>query len=746
MQDNQATGTLAREKTIALVGNPNTGKSTLFNALTGFHQRVGNFPGVTVDKKTGWLRTKSNECRVRVVDLPGAYSLTAHSADETVVLEVLSGRERSVPKPDLIVCVVDAGNLRRNLFFVSQLLELNTPLVVSLNMIDLAEASGLKIDTAALAEGLGVPVVPVVASKRTGIEGLTRMILQTQEKPASDRCAKFPDCVCRELDELSVSIDATSTVGKQTASEEENGGNRAELLQTLLDPGGYHEQKLGLRCGRSLAQDLAKRRQRITLEGESLVELEAQVRYAWIDKLLEKIVTRGLRPRSSRSDVADLILTHRFYGLVIFLMMMACCFQAIYAWAAPIIDAVDSAFGAIGGALSAALPEGALQSLLANGLVAGVGGVLAFLPQILILFLFIATLEDCGYMARAAFLLDRWMARIGLSGKSFIPLLSSFACAVPGIMAARTIEDRRSRFITILIAPLMSCSARLPVYALMISAFIPSKPLLGSFVGMQAATLLAMYCVGAVVAVIIALLLSKTALGGEPAAFLMELPKYKWPTPSTVFFRMYEQGREFCVTAGTIIVAVSIVIWAMGYYPHPHSITETHDAMRQAAREVQQSPGLTRAALVKIDHQEAGAYLRNSVLGRAGTFIEPAVKPLGWDWRIGTAVIASFPAREIMIASMGTIYNLGGEQDEQSTGLREKLQRATWPDGSPVFSVPVALSVMVFFALCCQCGATLAAIRRETGSWRWPVISFVYMTSLAYVAALITYQIASRLT
>ncbi|MFQ5460991.1 MAG: ferrous iron transport protein B [Phycisphaerae bacterium] len=742
MLDDQAISTFAREKTIALVGNPNTGKSTLFNALTGFHQRVGNFPGVTVEKKTGLLRAETGGCQVRVVDLPGAYSLTAHSADETVVLEALAGRSRSVAKPDLIVCVIDAGNLRRNLFFVSQLLELDTPLVVALNMIDLAEASGIRIDTAALADRLGVPVVPVVASKRTGIDALTRVMLETQDKPASDRCAKFPDCVCRELDELREVVNDGAPDGHAGSS---NGGNRAELLQTLLDPGGYHEQKLGLRCGRSLAQDLAQRRQRITLEGESLIELEAQVRYAWIDKLLEQVVTRPDQLRASRSEWADLILTHRFFGLAIFLLMMACCFQAIYAWAAPIIDTVDATFAAIGSAMATLLPQGALQSLLTNGLVAGVGAVLAFLPQILILFLFIAILEDCGYMARAAFLLDRWMAKLGLSGKSFIPLLSSFACAVPGILATRTIEDRRSRFITILIAPLMSCSARLPVYALMISAFIPNKPLLGRFVGMQAATLLAMYCVGAIVAVAIALLLRKTAFRGEPAAFLMELPKYKWPTPSTVFFRMYEQGREFCVTAGTIIVAVSIVIWALGYYPHPPAIARAHDAMRQAARSVEQSAEQRHAELVRIDHEEAGAYLRNSLLGRAGAFIEPAVKPLGWDWRVGTAVIASFPAREIMIASMGTIYNLGGDQDERSTGLREKLQRATWPNGSPVFGVPVALSVMAFFALCCQCGATLAAIRRETGSWRWPLVSFVYMTSLAYVAALATYQIASRL-
>jgi ferrous iron transport protein B len=388
---------------------------------------------------------------------------------------------------------------------------------------------------------------------------------------------------------------------------------------------------------------------------------------------------------------------------------------------------------------------------------------LVFLPQILILFLFIAILEDCGYMARAAFLLDRWMALIGLGGKSFIPLLSSFACAVPGIMATRTIEQRRDRLVTILIAPLMSCSARLPVYVLLIGAFVPATPFLGGLVNLQAVTLLAMYAVGVMVAIPVALFWKRTLLKGPAESLLIELPTYKWPSPRIVFHRVYEQGKQFCLSAGTVIFAVAIVVWALGYYPRPASIGAEHEARRGAAREEHASrlqeieAGSDPAAIAKaaerleeelaaIDRDEAGAYLRGSLLGWLGRWVEPVVRPLGWDWRIGTAVIASFPAREVVVATMGTIYNLGEEQDEASAGLRGKLRSAKWPDGRPVFSLPVALSIMVFFALCCQCGATLATIRRETRSWGWPALTFGYMTALAYAGAFLTYQVATWLT
>lgn len=737
--ESTTSATARRERVVALVGNPNTGKSTLFNALTGYHQRVGNYPGVTVERRTGFLRGCPASAPIKLIDLPGTYSLGARAADEAVVLDVLLGHDVGTGQPDLIVVVVDAANLGRNLFLAAQALELGRPVVAALNMIDVAEADGLRIDVEALSRELAVPVVPLVATKQSGVEALTRAIERSLDAKPSLRCASFPQCVCAELDGLTSSL-----------SNQRNGCSapaaRAEALQTLLDPGGYHEERMIARCGRGLADELAQRRGRIHEAGESIAEVEARVRYAWIQRVVDQVVTRVRPPRQSRSERADRILTHRVLGLVVLLVMMAACFQSIYSWAAPVMYAIDGALATLGDILTGLLPAGPIQSLLVSGVLAGVGAALTFLPQILILFLFIAVLEDCGYMARAAFLLDRWMGLLGLNGKSFIPLLSSFACAVPGILATRTIEDRRDRLVTILIAPLMSCSARLPVYILMIGAFIPATPVLGRFLNLQATTLLALYFVGVAIAIPIALLLKRTVLKGESQSFLMELPTYKWPSAKTVFYRVFEQGKEFCMTAGTIIFAVTIVVWALGYYPRPASIAVTHETLRADARTaLADQPEAMRTALSEIDSNEAGAYLRQSILGRMGRWIEPVVRPIGWDWRIGTAAIAAFPAREVMIATMGTIYNLGSDQDETSTGLRERLREASWPDGRKVFNVPVALSIMVFFALCCQCGGTLAVIKRETRSWRWPLATFAYMTGLAYLGAFATYQIASRL-
>ncbi len=739
---------------VALVGNPNTGKSTVFAALTGIRQRTGNYPGITVEKRSATVSDPERNVRLEIIDLPGTYSLSVHADDEAVVLDALLGTHGMGPRPDVIVAVVDASNLRRNLFFTTQVLELGSPVVVALNMIDIAERAAIDIDVSALSKELGVPVVPIVATKGEGVDGLRDAIAQSTSGESSSRCQSFPDCVCAELDGLCASI-AESGDGNPAVS------SRAEAIQTLLSPGGYHESRLVKRCGLGLAEELSERRNRITAAGESVVEVEAQVRYAWIDRVLPSVVSHVKRSQRSASEIADGFLTHRVIGLLVLILLMGGCFQSIYAWTTPLMDGIDATFGAVSEVVSNVMPAGALRSLVVNGILAGIGSVLIFLPQILVLFFFLAILEDCGYMARAAFLLDRWMGMLGLNGKSFFPLLSSFACAVPGILAARTIESRRDRMVTIMIAPLMSCSARLPVYALLIAAFVPATQLLGGLVNLQALTLLAMYSVGAIVAVPIALLLKKTVLKGKPQPFLLELPTYKWPSPRTVFLRVYEQGREFCVTAGTIIFAVTVVIWALGYYPRPASIAINHQTQRdslteqfQASTTAEEMPpeqfdefrSAYETQISRLDQSEAGAYLRQSFLGRTGKFFEPLVRPLGWDWRVGTGVIAAFAAREVLVATLGTIYNLGDDQDETSAGLREQMKAATWEDGRPVFNLAVALSIMVFFALCCQCAATLAVIQRETQSWQWPMLAFGYMTGLAYVAALATYQITIRLT
>jgi len=424
---------------------------------------------------------------------------------------------------------------------------------------------------------------------------------------------------------------------------------------------------------------------------------------------------------------------------------MLVVFQSIYSWSTPVMDAIDALFASLGNLAAGVLPDGMLQSLVVDGAIAGIGSVVIFLPQILFLSFFVAILEDCGYMARAAFLMDKMFSWCGLSGQSFIPMLSSFACAIPGIMATRTIENQRDRFTTMMVAPLMSCSARLPVYVIMIGAFVPARPLLGGLFGLQGLTLFLMYMLGIAVALPTALILKKTVCRGEPPPFVMELQSYKKPQLRTTTLKVYFQGREFMYRAGTTIFAVAVIVWALAYFPHSASITEQFEVSRQALTESGMDGAALDEALSALGREEGSTHLENSYLGRMGHGIEGVVAPMGWDWRIGTAVIASFPAREIIVATLGIIFNMGDAEDETSMGLREALQQATTPAGDPLFNLPVALSVMVFFALCMQCAATLVIIHRETATWRWPVYTFSYMTILAYIAATATFHLTTWL-
>jgi ferrous iron transport protein B len=722
---------------VAVVGNPNVGKTTLFNALTGLSQVTGNYPGVTVERKAGTMRL--NGASASLIDLPGTYSLAARSPDEMIVVDVLLGQQAGEHAIDAVLAVVDATNLERNLYLVSQVKELGKPVVVALNMMDLAEQRHIRINVDALARELGLPVVPVCAHKRVGIETLKKTVIEAvrQVDRHSEEGPEYPPVLVEEVSALHAELNAhRDRIGRTVP--------RAEAFRVLVDRDGYAEKRLAERAPAVLAGTLHARRLKVAPTG-SIAAIEAQSRYAWIRKIVGSTVRKPATRITTFSDKLDHVLTHKVFGTVAFALLMATVFQAIFAWAAPVMELIDVSFGVLGDWAGSALPEGALQSLLVNGVIKGAGSVLVFIPQILILTLFVALLEDCGYMARAAFLMDKLLSRCGLSGQSFIPLLSSFACAIPGIMATRTIANRRDRFATILVAPLMSCSARLPVYAVMIGAFIPSRRLLGGLIGLQGATLFGMYCLGIALAVPIAWLLKRTLLRGETPPFLLELPSYKLPQWGTVLRKVYSQGKEFVWRAGTIIFAISVVVWALAYFPHPAAIAKQFDLQREQVAREPMPDEQRRSALDTLDAQESGALLQHSYFGRLGHAIEPLVKPLGWDWRIGMASIASFPAREVVVATMGTVFFLGGDVDESSDSLRSVLRDAKRPDGSKLFTVPVALSIMVFFALCCQCGATLAIIRRETRSFGWPLLTFSYMTTLAYVGAFTVYQVTTWL-
>ncbi len=739
-------------RTVALIGNPNTGKSTLFSALAGVRQRVGNYPGVTVEKKVGHFSHAG--VKFALIDLPGTYSLAPRSPDEMVAVDVLLGRRDDIAPPDAVICIVDASNLERNLYLVSQALELGLPTILALNMLDVAAERGIRIDTAELERRLGVPVVGLEAHRRRGLEQLREALGRLGEhKPRAD-ASPFPDAFRAEVARLQ------SFAGGLPRSN----GHAAQPLprylaeRLLLDTSGYLEQALfGAEPPFELKNELAAARGRLATAGAPAPAVEAMSRYAWVARTLEGVVAKPAERPRTFTDRIDRVLTHKWWGSLVFVLAMGVVFSSIF-WAAdPLMGWIDEGIGALGEFVAARVPEGPVQSLLVSGVIGGVGGVVIFLPQILILFFFIGLLEDCGYMARAAYLMDKVMVRVGLSGKSFIPLLSSFACAVPGIMATRVIEDRRDRLTTILIAPLMSCAARLPVYTILIGAFVPLDTALGPL--LPGLVMLAMYLVGVVAAVVVAWTLKKTVLRGETPPFVLELPSYKWPSATLVLHRMAERGWAFVYRAGTVVLAASVVIWALGYYPHDvgaaQQIVERQRSELTARVAAAPAGSAERRALnqelaefdepANLENRLAGAMQANSYLGRMGRAIEPVVRPLGWDWRIGCAAIASFPAREVVMGVLGVIYNLGEVDvgDEEGQGaLKSQLRAATW-DGTnePVYNLPVALSIMVFFALCAQCVSTLAIIRRETNGWAWPVFTFTYMTVLAYFGALVTYQV-----
>ncbi|MSR29984.1 MAG: ferrous iron transport protein B [Gemmataceae bacterium] len=698
---------------VALLGNPNTGKTTLFNALTGLNHRVGNYPGVTVEIKKG--RFSWNGRQIDLLDIPGTYSLAPRSPDEMLSVELVLGLNPSEPKPDLLILVIDASNLERNLFLATQALESGIPAVMALTMVDVAKKNGIQIDQKKLAESLGLPVVEVMALKREGLEELKKTLVAQFQKAPCANGVNFPALFEKKETEV------LSLLGTKAS--------RLLARRLLLETDGYLAKALALKKEIPEIAGLAQFQEELRASGLNLHTLEARTRYGWIKEKTAPAITRPEIPVTTWTDKMDRYLTHRGWGLAFFLLIMFCLFQAIFTLSKPLIKWINEGKGAVGEFLSNLLPQGMLASLVVDGLVEGVGSVVVFLPQILILFGFLAILEDCGYMARAAFLMDRVMVFCGLTGKSFIPLLSSAACAVPGILSTRVIEDKRDRLTTILVAPLVSCSARLQVYSLLIQAFLSE----GRPFWFPGFVLFCLYGLGMVLAPLTAWLLKKSLLKGKGMPFLMELPSYKRPSGQVVAMRVWDGAWSFMRRAGTLIAATMVLVWAVLYFPHQYPGGGTYPERIATEKENQ-----TKNALLS-------EWKSQSYLGRAGHLIEPLVKPLGWDWRIGVATLASFPAREVVIGTLGIIFGIG--QDENEAGqndLEKALRNARWndkPGGKPLFDIPTALSLMVFFALCSQCVSTLVVIKQEAGHWGWALFTFVYMTVLAYAGAFATYQI-----
>jgi ferrous iron transport protein B len=646
---------------------------------------------VTVEKKTGRFFGSHGEA-MELLDLPGSYSLQVRSPDEAVARDVLLGRQPDTPRPDAIICVVDASNLERNLYLVAQMLELQIPVVVALNMVDVAEKNGTSLDLMALREKLGVPVIPMVATKGVGFIEL-RQALSRSPLPPPPICAQMPIVLERE----------TMALARKLPVDAEVARGEALLLLTLhdqaLDDLAHHD--------RIVIEDTRAAQARLRAAGIDPTSAPVEARYQWIGQVCAAALHRGgSHFGPSLSDRLDAWLTHRLWGWVAFLAMMTLMFFCIFTVAAYPMDWIDAGMGALAAWVGGLMPESDLRSLLTDGVIAGVGGVVIFLPQILILFFFLGILEDTGYMARAAFIMDRLMSKVGLHGKSFIPMLSSFACAIPGIMATRTIENRKDRLVTILVAPLMSCSARLPVYALMIAVLIPAASAL-----QKAGIMLSMYLLGIFAAFAMAWLFKKTLLRGETPMLLLEMPPYRMPSWKTILVRMWERGLLFLRRAGTVILALSILLWALATYPKP-------------------SDPATPAS-------EAIAH---SFAGQMGHAIEPLIAPLGYDWKIGIGLIASFAAREVFVGTMSIVYAVESEDEEDIAPLRDTMRSERHGDGPPVFTPLVCVGLMVFYVLAMQCISTVAIVRRETNSWRWPLFQIAYMTLLAWLGAFIVYQ------
>jgi len=688
------------ERLVALAGNPNVGKTTIFNRLTGLRQKTGNYAGVTVERKSGSL-TGPDGLPVSIVDVPGTYSLNPQSLDEEVAYRVLIGAIEGARRPDLVVCIVDASNLERNLYLASQVLDLGEPTIIALNMVDSAEAMGVHVDAEALSAALGVPVIPMVAARGEGVDALRAAICGPLPAPArrgwslEPRVEEKVAVLARRLE-----IDLPELLATQRWSD---------ALRALTQRGASFFE---VHHTPSFWSEVQQERAELEAAGVNAEQAEIVGRYQWIGMLGGQVVSRSAEPPTTTSDRIDAVLTHRIFGPIFFFLILGVIFQSVFAWATPFMDWIDGVVSSLGAWAGSGLPAGPVRGLLVDG---------------------------------AAFIMDRIMKCVGLSGRSVVPMLSGFACAIPGIMATRTIDNQRDRLVTIMVIPLMTCSARLPVYTLLIGAFIPAGALFG-VLGYQGLTLLALYLLGILLAIGAAWVLKRFVVRGERSVFVMELPPYRMPRMRDVLWRMVERSKLFLTRAGTIIFAVAIVLWFLAAYPQAGPKPGIEARKSEIVQLEQQATDPARAAtlaqgLAVLDDEQAAYALSQSAVGRLGHFIEPALAPLGFDWKIGIALIASLAAREVAVSALATIYSMQ-DADETSHRLADRLRSDIDPrTGEPVFTPLVAVSMMVFFVIACQCLATVAVVKRETGSWRWPAFMFAYMTTLAWLATFATRQV-----
>jgi ferrous iron transport protein B len=694
--------------TVAVAGNPNSGKTTLFNALTGATARTGNHPGITVEQRDGVLELPRSG-RVRLIDVPGNYSLNARSPEEEVAINALLGR-RGQPRPDAVLVVLDASALERNLYLLMQVMEFDLPVIAVVNMLDAARDDGMDISFDALRETFGVPFVGTIARRRQGVDLLRRELddfLGALPRRTNPEWLWTPHAsLVRETDRLAPLV--AEEVSFDLPSEQSRRAFAFWLLSSL-------RRESDLIVKPRLRDEALAARARLKDEGLDL-DIETIVpRWNFIDAAAGRIVKRE-KPRSDRTDRIDAVLTHPLWGSIFFVGIMTLVFQALFSWSEPMIGAIEGAFGWLGGAVADALPPSLGRDLVIDGVFAGVGGVLVFLPQILILFLFISILEGSGYMSRSAFMVDRLMRRIGLHGHAFVPMISGFACAVPAIMATRTIENRRDRMLTMMVLPLISCSARLPVYSMIIALLFPGDMQVGPF---RAGTLvlLSVYVLSTALALLAASVLGRTVLKGKPQPLLLELPPYRLPEPRTVLLALRDRAKAFLATAGTIILVATVLLWVLLTFPR-------HEAAPDTAPEV-----------------AAAEQLENSYAGRLGVTFEPLIAPLGFDWKIGVGLIGSFAAREVFVSTMGVVYGVGDVSEIGDRDLREAMRRDTRRDGSPLWTPMTGLSLMAFFMVAMQCMSTLAVTRRETGSWGWTLFMLSYLTGAAWLMSFAVFQL-----